>query len=73
MSELKKRIIIKKDGSDDDISNLDFDFDSDCCEEGHFQRQYLTKAELTAELEAYLADLKLEVQAVEEHLADLAK
>ena len=76
MSALKKRIIIKKgddSDSDDEISNLDFDFDSDCCGEGQFQRQYLTKAEQTAELEAYLADLKLEVQAVEEHLVDLAK
>jgi hypothetical protein len=29
--------------------------------------------EKIAELEAYLAELKLEVQAVEEHLADLRK
>jgi hypothetical protein len=41
--------------------------------EGRFQRRYLTKAEQAAELEAYLADLKLEVQAVEERLADLKK
>jgi hypothetical protein len=36
-------------------------------------RQYQTKAEQTAELESYLRELKLEVQAVEEHLADLRK
>ena len=46
----------------------------ECCGgEGRFQRRYLTKAEQAAELEAYLADLKLEVQAVEERLADLKK
>jgi hypothetical protein len=45
------------------------------CECGghHFQRRFQTKAEQVEELEAYLADLKLEVQAVEEHLADLRK
>jgi hypothetical protein len=46
----------------------------ECCGgDGRFQRRYQTKAEQTAELEAYLADLKLEVQAVEEQLADLKK
>ena len=40
---------------------------------GHFERRYQTKAEQIADLEAYLHDLKLEVQAVEEHLADLRK
>ena len=41
---------------------------------GHgFQRRYQTKGEEVEELETYLADLKLEVQAVEEHLADLRK
>jgi hypothetical protein len=40
---------------------------------GQFQRRYQTKAEQIAELESYLSDLKLEVQAVEEHLADLRK
>jgi hypothetical protein len=44
-----------------------------CCGDDGFQRRYLTKAEQAAELEAYLADLKLEVQAVEERLADLRK
>ena len=45
----------------------------DCCGGHHFQRRYQTKAEQIADLEAYLADLKLEVQAVEEQLADLRK
>ncbi len=40
---------------------------------GHFERRYQTKAEQISELEAYLAELKLEVQAVEEHLADLKR
>jgi len=38
-----------------------------------FQRRYQTKAEQIAELEDYLSELKTEVQAVEEHLADLRK
>ena len=45
----------------------------ECCGGGQFQRRYQTKAEQIAELEAYLSELKLEVQAVEEHLADLKK
>ena len=46
----------------------------ECCGGGdHFHRRFQTKAEQVEELEAYLADLKLEVQAVEEHLADLRK
>jgi hypothetical protein len=46
----------------------------ECCGgDDRFQRRYLTKAEQAAELETYLADLKLEVQAVEERLADLKK
>ena len=46
----------------------------ECCGgDGRFQRRYLTKAEQAEELETYLADLKLEVQAVEERLADLKK
>ena len=36
-----------------------------------FNRRYQTKAEQIAELEVYLSELKTEVQAVEEHLADL--
>lgn len=43
------------------------------CHDGHFERRYQTKAEQIAELEGYLGELKLEVQAVEEHLADLRK
>ena len=40
---------------------------------GHFERRFQTKAEQIAELEAYLGELKTEVQAVEEHLADLRR
>jgi hypothetical protein len=44
------------------------------CESGsHFPRRYQTKEEQIAELENYLKDLKLEVQAVEERLTDLRK
>ena len=45
----------------------------DCGCGGHFQRRFRTKAEQITELEAYLGELKLEVQAVEEMLADLRK
>ena len=45
----------------------------DCHGGHHFERRFQTKAEQIAELEAYLADLKTEVQAVEEHLADLRR
>ncbi|MDP3185066.1 MAG: hypothetical protein Q8M58_07340 [Anaerolineales bacterium] len=46
----------------------------ECCGGGgRFHRRYQTKAEQIAELEAYLAELKTEVQAVEERLADLRK
>jgi len=46
----------------------------ECCGNGRrFERRYQTKAEQIAELEAYLSELKTEVQAVEEHLADLRK
>ncbi len=46
----------------------------ECCGGGgHFQRRYQTKEEQIAALEAYLGELKLEVQAVEEQLADLRK
>jgi hypothetical protein len=45
-----------------------------CCGDGEsFERRYRTKAERVSDLEAYLAELKLEVRAVEEHLADLRK
>jgi len=44
----------------------------DCCgDDGHFPRRYQTKAEQIAFLEGYLGELKLELQAVEEHLASL--
>ena len=57
-----------------DCKNGNCDCECDCCGgEGGFERQFLTKAEQIEELEAYLAELKLEVQAVEEHLADLHK
>ena len=46
----------------------------ECCGGSHhFHRRYQTKAEQIADLEEYLTDLKVEVQAVEEHLADLKK
>lgn len=45
----------------------------DCCCGGGFRRRYQTKAEQTAELEAYLRDLEAEVQAVEERLKDLKR
>lgn len=56
----------------------------DCCDGGHhctcyetgvgsFRRRYRTHAERIADLEAYLADLKAEVQAVEEHLNELRR
>jgi len=46
----------------------------ECCGgERHLQRRFQTKAEQIEELESYLAELKLEVQAVEEHLTDLRK
>ena len=41
------------------------------CGNGGFQRHYQTKAEQISELEEYLNELKAEVQAVEERLADL--
>ena len=46
-----------------------------CCGAGErgFKRRYQTKAEQVAELEQYLKDLKDEVQAVEEKLADLRR
>jgi hypothetical protein len=42
-----------------------------CHRGGGFHRRFQTKAERKTELEAYLAELKAEVQAVEELLADL--
>ncbi len=43
------------------------------CGNGGFHRRYPTKAEQIAELEEYLGQVKAEVQAVEERLADLRK
>ena len=43
------------------------------CDSHHFQRKFKTKAEQIAELESYLSELKKEVQAVEEMVADLRK
>ncbi len=45
-----------------------------CCHEGGhhgFRRRYTSKAEVIAELESYLVELKAEAQAVEEHLNEL--
>jgi hypothetical protein len=44
-----------------------------CHDGGHhgFRRSYRSKAEVIAELEAYLAELKAEALAVEEHLNEL--
>ena len=44
-----------------------------CSGEGGFKRRYQTRAEQIAELEPYLKDLKAEVRAVEEKLADLKR
>jgi len=43
------------------------------CGSRQFQRRFKTKAEQIAELGSYLSELKKEVQAVEEMLADLSK
>jgi len=43
------------------------------CGHGKFHRRYQTKAEQIAQLEKYLAELKTEVQAVEERLAEPRK
>jgi hypothetical protein len=52
----------------------DCDCGCECCGGGHhFHRRYQTKAEQITALEAYLNELRLEVQAVEEQLADLKK
>ncbi len=38
-----------------------------------FYRRFVSRAERIAELEAYLAELRAEITAVEEHLAELKK
>jgi FAD/FMN-containing dehydrogenase len=56
--------------------------DCDCCRGGtctcgngggKFHRRYQTRSEQVTELEAYLVDLKAEVQAVEERLDQLRR
>ena len=60
--------------SDDSSSCCGGECECDCSgESGHFVRRYQTKAEMIAELEAYLGELQAETQAVEEHLKDLRK
>ena len=44
-----------------------------CSGEGGFKRRYQTRAEQIAELEPYLKEVKAEVRAVEEKLADLKR
>jgi hypothetical protein len=69
-------------GEKDMCKSFDYHEDQECnCDCGceccgnstHFNRRYQTKAEQIIALEAYLSELKTEVQAVEEHLADLRK
>ena len=57
-------------------SNCGCGEDCGCQGGGHgefFERRYQTKAEQIADLEDYLSELKTELQAVEEHMADLRK
>jgi hypothetical protein len=44
-----------------------------CRGDGGFKRRYRTREERISELEEYLKELKAEVRAVEEQLADLKK
>ena len=44
-----------------------------CSGAGGFKRRYQTKAEQIAELEQYMKELKAEVKAVEEKLAELKR
>jgi hypothetical protein len=61
-----------KDGAGECGCHGECDCGCGCGGGGHLlQRRFRTKAEQIEELDAYLADLKLEVQAVEEQLADL--
>lgn len=43
----------------------------ECERVGGFRRRFKNKAELIAELEAYLAELKAEIQGVEERIKEL--
>lgn len=50
--------------------------DECCCRRDRhhgFRRRYQSKAEVIAELESYLAELKAEAQAVEERLGELRR
>jgi hypothetical protein len=63
------------------MSHCGCESDTDTCEHAHcqcschhggmFHRRYQTKAERKAKLESYLEELKAEILAVEELLADL--
>jgi len=44
-----------------------------CCHPGHYVRRFPTKEEMIAEMEEYLKQLRAEVRAVEERLAELKK
>ena len=65
--------LLGKNGNGDCDCDCGCDCGCECCGGGHFHRRYQTKAEQIAELETYMAELKSEVQAVEERLADLRK
>jgi len=66
--------LLGKNGNCDCDCGCNCDCNCDCCKGGgRFHRRYQTKVEQIAELEAYLAELKTEVQAVEERLAELRK
>ena len=56
----------EKEDGDCDYNNGE----QDCKCGDHFHRHYQTKEEEHSHLESYLADLKLEVKAVEERLAN---
>jgi hypothetical protein len=66
--------LLGKNGNCDCDCGCNCDCNCDCCKGGgRFHHRYQTKTEQIAKLEAYLAELKTEVQAVEERLADLRK
>lgn len=44
-----------------------------CCDEPHFRRRFISKAEVIRHLEEYLEELKMEIKGVEETIADLKK
>lgn len=68
----------KSQGCCDDSCCCDERCDCGCQNDGAwmgftFRRRFQTKAEQIAELECYLEELRAEVQAVEERIADLKK